>query len=83
MGLLRLLSILLKLNQLTNKVNNMKALITILVVIAVIAVSFNLTYKAIKKDYSLYKLESACVMKQVLEGTPRKGVVGCDYTNKH
>lgn len=54
----------------------MKKLI-IIAVLALIATAANATYNAVKKDYALYKLESACAMKQVMNGVARRDVKGC------
>ena len=34
-------------------------------------------YDLVSKDYALYKLDSACAMKQVASGVPRRDVKGC------
>lgn len=53
---------------------NRTVLIITLVIIGLAATNL---YNVVAKDYALYKLESACAMKQVAAGTPRRDVKGC------
>lgn len=52
-------------------------IILILAVLTILAASAYKTYIIVEQDYKLYKLESACAMKQVSKGIARRDVKGC------
>lgn len=54
-----------------------KTIILIAVILTVVVTAANATYNIVKKDFELYKVESACAMKQVMNGVARRDVKGC------